>query len=166
MTQTERAIDKSRASLNGLSLYDFEDRGGLLHQFLYDTNTNCINNWRGAPPPEYYWHETAVSLIERAFREKWKFSTLATFIKARTSDAWEALPTCHPKRDAKALMFAAITVECTKWVLHHKCSLRKAFEMQKMAADSRNEIISLSKVQRHVLILPHFHQGMIASNII
>ena len=50
MTQTERAIDKFRASLNGLCLYDFEDRGGLLNQFLYDTNTNCINNWRGAPP--------------------------------------------------------------------------------------------------------------------
>ena len=126
MTQTERAIDKSRASLNGLSLYDFEDRGGLLHQFLYNTNANRINNWREAPPyqipPEYYWHEMAVSLIERAFREKWKISTIATFFMDCAHTSY-ALPTCHPKRDAKALMFAAITIGCTKWVLQRKVSL-------------------------------------------
>ena len=69
-------------------------------------------------------HETAVSLIERAFREKWKISTIATFFMDCAHTSY-ALPTCHPKRDAKALMFAAITIGCTKWVLRHKCSLRK-----------------------------------------
>ena len=159
MTQTERAIDKSRASLNGLCLYDFEDRGGLLHQFLSDTNATCINNnWRGATPyqipPEYYWHEMAVSLIERAFREKWKFSTLSTIIKTQFTP--QALPTAHPKRHTTALIYAAITIECTNLAVLHICPLRKAYELQKIASASFDELVAISKMTCDALYSPTF----------
>ena len=142
MTQTERAIDKFHASLNGLRLYDFEGRGKLLHQFSRDTNVEGIK--RGAPPyqipPEYSWHETAISLIERAFRERWKYSTLSTFIKnhikTHGSDPPQVLPIPYPTYYTHTFMFAAITIEFTRYAICHKYPLLKALEVRKMASNS------------------------------
>ena len=128
MTITERAINKLYTSLEDLQLYDPEDPGYLLHQFC---NNNCINNnWRGAAPyhipTPQWWHEQAISLIARAFREKWKYPTLAEValkhIKTTPScgyDVTRSLPTTSPLKNAKAFIFATLAILfscCFTWL--------------------------------------------------
>ena len=164
ISSTERAINKLNASLNNLQLYNCQDTGGLLllRQFLCDTtNVTSINkNWRGAAPyhipPEKHWHKTAISIIERAFREKWKYGTIATVVK---STGAHALPTPHPKQHTTALLFAAVTIELVKWVIHHNYPVQKALNVQMMASKCFDEVINHTRKADDLIYSPIFPSG-------
>lgn len=155
-SSSERAINKFNASLNNLQLYNYQDTGGLLllRQFLCDTtNVMSINkNWRGAAPyhipPEKHWHKTAISIIERAFREKWKYGTIATVVK---STGAHALPTPHPKQHTTALLFAAVTIELVKWVVHNNYPVQKALIKIKESASAIEKATEERRVKRRSL---------------
>ena len=164
ISSTEQAINKFNASLNNLQVYNYQDTGGLLllRQFLCDTtNVMSINkNWRGAAPyhipPEKHWHKTAISIIERAFREKWKYGTIATVVK---STGAHALPTPHPKQHTTALLFAAVTIELVKWVVHHNYPVQKALNVQMMASKCFDEVINHTRKADDLIYSPIFPSG-------
>ena len=164
ISSSERAINKFNASLNNLQLYNYQDTGGLLllRHFLCDTtNVMSINkNWRGAAPyhipPEKYWHKTAISIIERAFREKWKYGTIATVVK---STGAHALPTPHPKQHTTALLFAAVTIELVKWVVHHNYPVQKVLNVQMTASKCFDEVINHTRKADDLIYSPIFPSG-------